>query len=253
MLLRDRLVQQGNALFRWRSLLPLMLVPLVAVALRESGALTRAFGHGAEAAWDYFTVLMAVLGSAIRIATVGFVPKGTSGRNVHGQRADALNTSGLYSLLRNPLYLGNILIVLALALATKVWWVPPVVAILGLLYYERIVYAEEAFLVEKYGERYSAWAAVTPAFLPRFSNWRPPSLAFCWRTAMRREYHGLLVIVVGLTAIELLTDLVGEGETLQHWAVTESGWIYFFLVGMALYAVLRIVRKRTDWLVVPGR
>ena len=253
MLLKDRLARQGNALFRWRSFLPLALIPLVLVALPQSGALERIFGHAAESAWDYFAALLAFLGLAVRVATVGFAPAGTSGRNVHAQRADALNTTGLYSVVRNPLYLGNLTILVALALETMVWWIAPLVAVAGLLYYERIVYAEEAFLAEKYGAAYSDWATVTPAFIPDFSRWRSPALPFCWRTALRREYHGLLVVVGGLTAIELLTDLVGEGETLTDWLAAESGWIYFFVVGALLYAGLRAIRKLTPWLAAPNR
>jgi protein-S-isoprenylcysteine O-methyltransferase Ste14 len=253
MLLKDRLAQQGNVLFRWRSYLPLALIPLMLVGLPQSGVLERVFGHAAEGAWDYFVSLLAFLGLGLRVATVGFVPAGTSGRNVHGQRADALNTTGLYSVVRNPLYLGNLMILIALALETMVWWIPPLAAVAGLLYYERIVYAEEAFLAKKYGKAYSDWAAVTPAFVPDLSLWRRPALPFCWRTALRREYHGLLVVVGGLTAIELLTDLVGEGETPGQWAAAESGWIYFFAAGLLLYAGLRAIRKRTSWLAVPDR
>lgn len=253
MLLKDRLARQGALLFRWRSYLPLALIPLILVGLPQSGALERVFGHAAESAWDVFVSLLAFLGLAVRVATVGFVPAGTSGRNVYGQRADALNTTGLYSVVRNPLYFGNLTILVALALETMVWWIAPLVAVAGLLYYERIVYAEEGFLAEKYGKAYSDWAAVTPAFLPDFSLWRRPALPFCWRTALRREYHGLLVVVGGLTSIELLTDLVGEGEAPAQWAADEGGWIYFFAAGMLLYLSLRAIRKRTTWLAVPDR
>jgi protein-S-isoprenylcysteine O-methyltransferase Ste14 len=253
MLLKDRLARQGNVLFRWRSYLPLMLIPLMLVGLPQSGTLERVFGSAAETAWDGFAALLACLGVVGRVATVGFVPAGTSGRNVHGQRADALNTTGLYSVVRNPLYLGNLTILTAFALETMVWWIAPLAAVAGLLYYERIVYAEEGFLAEKYGRAYSDWAAVTPAFVPDFSRWRRPALPFCWRTALRREYHGLLVVVGGLTAIEVLTDIIGEGETPMQWAAHEGGWVWFFAIGMLLYASLRTIRKRTSWLAAPER
>ena len=53
---------------------------------------------------------------------MGFAPRGTSGRNTLGQVAEVLNTSGMYSVVRNPLYLGNFVIWLGLALFIKVWW-----------------------------------------------------------------------------------------------------------------------------------
>ncbi|MGB8874133.1 MAG: hypothetical protein WCC75_12145, partial [Desulfobaccales bacterium] len=45
----------------------------------------------------------------------GLPPRGTSGRNTQGQVAETLNTTGIYSLVRNPLYLGNFLIWLGLS------------------------------------------------------------------------------------------------------------------------------------------
>jgi len=54
---------------------------------------------------------VSILGETIRIFTVGYAPRNTSGRNtIAGQIADELNTSGIYSLVRHPLYLGNFFI-----------------------------------------------------------------------------------------------------------------------------------------------
>ena len=53
---------------------------------------------------------VSLLGEAIRIFTVGYAPRNTSGRNtITGQIADELNVTGIYSQLRHPLYLGNFL------------------------------------------------------------------------------------------------------------------------------------------------
>ena len=55
----------------------------------------------------YSGIIISFLGEAIRIFTVAYTPAGTSGRNTKQQLADTLNTTGIYSLLRHPLYLGN--------------------------------------------------------------------------------------------------------------------------------------------------
>ena len=51
----------------------------------------------------------------IRIYTVGTTPAGTSGRNRDKQIAEKLNKTGVYSIIRHPLYLGNLLIWLGVA------------------------------------------------------------------------------------------------------------------------------------------
>ena len=45
------------------------------------------------------------------------------------------------------------------------------------LYYERIMLAEEEFLRARYGKAFDDWAARTPAFLPNFRHWVPPTHA----------------------------------------------------------------------------
>ena len=149
-------------------------------------------GEYAVEAVDALALATALLGLTVRVVTVGFVPKGTSGRNTIQQRADTLNTTGLYSCVRNPLYLGNFLVVLGLAMSLQVWWFTLLTCFCFMLYYERIVLKEEAFLQSKFGEEYLSWASTTPAFLPNPRVWRAPELRFSPRSVLRRGYQRLL-------------------------------------------------------------
>ena len=45
----------------------------------------------------------------------------------------------------------------------KVWWLPVIYSLAFWIYYERIMFAEEAFLRQKFGETYRRWAATTPS------------------------------------------------------------------------------------------
>ena len=112
------------------------------------------------------------LGVAVR-ASQRFTASHTSGRNTEGQVADSLNTTGMYSIVRNPLYLGNFLMILGVVLFLRIWWIPALYATLFALYYERIIFAEEMFLRDKFGQDYLAWASKTPAFFPKFALWKP--------------------------------------------------------------------------------
>lgn len=253
MLLKDRIAAQGAFLFRWRSFLPLALIGPALIALPQSGYLEVWFGEAAEDTWTFFCVVLAFAGLGVRVATVGFAPAGTSGRNTREQRAERLNTTGLYSVVRNPLYVGNIVTLLGFVLVVKVWWLALITVPCVLLYYERIVYAEEAFLHAKFGAAYEAWAIHTPAFLPDFRQWRPPDMPFSLRSVLRREYHGLYLIIVVLAAIEMASDVIGEGETFDQWEADDFVWPALVVIGSLGYGVIRIIRKKTDWLVAPGR
>lgn len=91
--------------------------------------------------------------------TVGYTPKKTSGRNTKkGQVADYLNTKGMYSIVRNPLYLGNFFMGLGIFLFLCIWWVEFIYTLVFMLYYERIIFAEEQFLVKKFKQQYMEWA-----------------------------------------------------------------------------------------------
>ena len=146
-------------------------------------------------------------------ATVGSAPAGTWGRNTRRQRA-ACSTPRASTRSCQPLYLGNFLIVAGLALVTTVWWFVVIVILAYWLYIERIVAAEERFLAARFGATYAQWADRTPAFWPRLGSWRPPAERFSLRTVLRREYNGLLTIILAYVGLEAVADLVVEGEPL---------------------------------------
>jgi hypothetical protein len=180
----------------------------------------------------------------IRIATIGSTPKRTSGRNtVSGQVADALNTTGMYSVVRNPLYLGNFFIVLGISLFMRSWWMTLTVALAFFIYYEGIMFAEEEFLRRKFGTVYLEWAANTPLFIPRLKNWCPPSVPFSWRKAMRREYSAFFATIVSFTLLEIVTDFYVEGRF-----VLDRMWAVIFGLGLITYVLLRTLKKKSHLL-----
>ena len=254
MLLRTRLQDQGDFLFRWRGVLPLALIPLALAALVESGSFGgERFGGLFEEIWESAGLAVTLCGAALRVATAGWAPAGTSGRNTRKQKADVLNTTGTYSIVRNPLYLGNLLILLGFTMETEVWWLPLVTALLFALYYERIILREEAFLTGRFGEQYLFWAARTPAFLPRPWLWQRPDLQFSWKTVLRREYNGFYLIVAVFTALEFLSDITEDGGSLRRWDHDWSVWLVVFACSTVIWLSLRVLKRHTTLLRVPGR
>jgi len=204
--------------------------------------------HSVNEAWQILCLLVSFLGLAIRIITVGRALVGTSGRNTREQVADTLNTTGIYSVVRHPLYLGNYLIMIGFAMWLHVWWLIALTSCFYALYYERIMLAEESFLRQRFGETFEKWSAETPAFFPKFRGWKPSSVPFCWRTVAQREYNAFFLII----SVFFLFDLIGDSIAEKNWHISWV-WFWVFIAGFLIFAVLRTLKKRTRLLHVSGR
>src|SRR5208282_1905094 len=204
MSLRNALENSGSWLFRYRSFLPLLCLPLFAAALAANHYLWSS--HVVNEWWQAGCLVVSLAGLGVRVITIGHAPAHTSGRNTKEQIAMSLSTTGIYSVVRHPLYLGNYLIMLGFTLVFHLWWLVLLVSCIYALYYERIMMAEEAFLRERFGQTFEDWAAVTPAFVPRLTGWKRAVLPFCWRTVLQREYNAFFLII----AVFFLLDLVGD-------------------------------------------
>ncbi len=246
-MLDNALVRQGNWLFRWRSYLPVpVLLGLMVWVLFAPEARAVAMG---STAWQGVCLAIGAAGLAIRVWVAGQVPKGTSGRNTaEGQVADTLNSTGPYSLVRHPLYVGNFLMWVSVALFTQTLWA--ILLAIGFFWfvYERIMLAEEEFLRARFGERVATWAAATPAVFPALTRWRRAELPYSWKTALRREYSGMFGMILALALMEVLRELNLTGTV---WLTTL--WRVLLPAATALYLLLRTLKRRTGLLRVEGR
>jgi protein-S-isoprenylcysteine O-methyltransferase Ste14 len=246
MSLRRQLESNGSWLFRHRSYLPLVTIPIFIGCLPSFKYLGAS--HMLNEVWQLFCLSISFAGLVVRILTVGRAPLGTSGRNTREQVANTLTTTGLYSVVRHPLYVGNYLILIGMALWPHTWWLPILTSCLFALYYERIMLAEEAFLRERFGDAFETWAAATPAFIPRLRGWKPSPVSFCWRTVLQREYNAFMLIIGVFFVFDLIGDSFAEGHLrLGYW------WFAFLLAGFVIFAILRTLKKRTQLLNVEGR
>lgn len=195
-------------------------------------------------------IWVGVLGLLIRIFTVGYTPVNTSGRNTNqGQVADQLNTTGIYSLIRNPLYLGNYLMWLAIGMLTGNIWFVLVFSFVFWIYYERIVFAEEEFLRNKFGEVYIEWTTKTPPFLPLHFRYQKPTFSFSWKKVLKKEKNGLLALFVLFYLFDVLDQYL-RTETIAF----EWNWMTIGSVATgALYVILKIIKKSTNLLNEEGR
>jgi protein-S-isoprenylcysteine O-methyltransferase Ste14 len=234
--LQEELRAQGNWLFKYRSYLPTAMLVLVAPALWELR--TGRWAFRTEPWWAACCLVFAAAGLFVRSHAVGHAAPGTSGRNTRAQKAHSVNTTGMYSVVRHPLYLGNYLIFAGLLLFVGVWWFAVLGSLAYWIYYERIMYAEEEFLRQSYGEQYVEWASKTPAFLPRLGQWRAATEPFSMLKVMRNENTTLL----GIVASFALMDTAARCAAAQGWAYNR-GWAIAFGAGLVVHLAVRVLNK----------
>jgi hypothetical protein len=128
------------------------------------------------------------------------------------------------------------------------WWLAVVFTLGFVIYYERIMFAEEKFLLAKFGDEFRNWAKATPAFFPQITKWTKPPLPFSFRNVLRREYTAFFQISTAFFGIELLEHLI-----IDHELRVERFWLGFAILGVVQYCILRFLKRNTTFLLVDGR
>jgi len=105
--------------------------------------------------------VIAAIGQLWRIYAAGVIYKNRK-----------LASTGAYSLVRHPLYLGNFLILAGFTLACANWVVVAVVAFFFLFYYPAAIRYEDNKLEGIFGDDWRAWSSNIPAMFPTGLKWK---------------------------------------------------------------------------------
>jgi protein-S-isoprenylcysteine O-methyltransferase Ste14 len=109
-----------------------------------------------------------------------------------------LTQAGPYRHVRNPVYVGNILILLGCCFFAELFWSAPFVLLYAWSVYHFVVRYEEAHLLRKHGQAYVRFCEHTPRWVPRLSPGPACKEAATteWiRPALVAEVHNLLLLV----------------------------------------------------------
>lgn len=237
--------KSGNWLFKRRSWLPVIMI--------VAGVAMMYLGNRQAIIFDLRDEMIflgvSLLGEIVRILTVGFAPRGTSGRNTEeGQVAEELNTTGIYSIIRHPLYAGNFLMWLGPVLFLKSVWFTLVFFLVYWLYYERIMFAEEQFLRKKFGDAYDKWSENVAAILPTRGRFIKPRLPFSILNVLKREYNSFVNIFLIFFVLDIFRNYFLSGRI-----YLTKIWVILTIAAILIWAIIRTIHKRTKWLEVEGR
>jgi protein-S-isoprenylcysteine O-methyltransferase Ste14 len=186
-------------------------------------------------------LFITILGQLIRGLTIGLayiVRGGKEGKPY----AEGLVTEGIFNHCRNPLYVGNILMLLGVGiLANSVVYVAIVIPIF-LFVYQAIVLAEENFLRGKFGAGFDAYCKKVNRWFPNLKGIGKTlsSMEFKWRRWILKEHTTQFIWLVGIVLILLLKypELTGHDEKLRNTALIIS--LSFLVI---LYALIRYLKK----------
>lgn len=241
MALQEEFESQGSRLFKYRGSIPIILLVTGIIIFVFSKMNSTGFeNYISLQIYELLCLLISFIGLGIRIYTVAYTPENTSGRNTKIQKADVLNTTGIYSIVRHPLYVGNFFMWMGIAMLVQSLWYMFAFVLIYWIYYERIMFAEEQFLRRKFGEVYLVWSKKTPAFLPSIKNYSSPSISFSWKKALKKEKNGFAAIFLVFFMFRAIGDYINTGGL-----VLNSWLAYTTAVTFILYFILKYLKRYT--------
>ena len=155
-----------------------------------------------EAEWAVWSLGLSIflLGVAVRV---------WAQQHLHYRLPEAergLATTGPYAFMRNPVYIGNMLIFAGLCVLCELPWAIPLFCVWAFIVYSLSIRFEEHRLRKRFGEAYIAYCERTPRWLPRKPVWPAANAAPVapLHSALRAEWQCLCLLLIPL-AKELLS------------------------------------------------
>jgi len=228
------MVKIGNFFFHYRN----GLFPLVyAIAVFKSPPVLTDYRIAA-----LLGLLIALAGQLLRAITIGleYIVRGGRNRQVY---AEKLVTGGIFNHCRNPLYDGNLLIMLGVGVASNSIWFLGCAMPFFVFAYCAIVAAEENFLRNKFGQEFDDYCAKVSRWLPNFSGITATlsGMEFNWRRLISAEYGSTFVWMLAVILLTLKNMWLNGDYQINRTLVTTL-WALLGVVTLA-YAIARFLKK----------
>ncbi len=237
-LLTKSMTKIGQLLFRYRNLLGPVLF-MIALSLSQPGY--PVFGPHFDAPFALAGTAIALLGQALRIVTIGYeyIVRGGKNKQVY---ANTLVEGGMFAHCRNPLYVGNLLMAIGLALMVHSYAFILIVIPAIFFTYACIVAAEESYLLGKFGDAYASYMKRVNRWLPRLSGFDASiaGMRFNWKRVMVKEYNTSFTLVAAMLALHLWARYCVDGVDALP---ASSSVVGFAAAWVVLYLAVRALKK----------
>lgn len=186
--------------------------------------------------------LVALVGQTIRAATIGleYIIRGGRKRQVY---AENLVQGGIFAHCRNPLYLGNFIILVGVGIASNSLLFLALAIPFFAFAYWAIIIAEENYLRNKFGEEFESYCARVNRLLPNLSGLTQTltGMRFNWQRLITAEYGSTYIwsgAIILVTLKNLWLSRTYQTSTVVTW------WLWSLLGAVTLaYAVARYLKK----------
>jgi protein-S-isoprenylcysteine O-methyltransferase Ste14 len=229
------MVKIGNFFFRTRNyLFPVFYVFLFLPFPRISENYTAVFLLG---------LTVAICGQLVRMLTIGlvYIVRGGRNRRIY---AEGLVTDGLFSHCRNPMYVGNILLIIGMSiLSNSLFAVLVMIPLFGFIY-QAIVRAEEDYLRTSYGSGFFIYCSKVNRWIPDLkgigTTFREND--FNLKKVIFKEYNTTYLWMLGATLL-----LAYNTHWLKEDLTLENSGLYFLIAIVVLtifYFTARYFKKK---------
>lgn len=142
----------------------------------------------------YFVALsIAIVGQGYRTWAAGFVGTIARGRAVQGE---VLITAGPYAHVRNPMYLGILIIMAAFCLMSGLWFSPIIILGTYAFVYSKVIPYEEGYLSEKFKAEYDNYRRLVPRLWPALRPYPRRQGRFELRQGLSNEVFAIPVLLI---------------------------------------------------------
>jgi protein-S-isoprenylcysteine O-methyltransferase Ste14 len=179
-------------------------------------------------------LLLIFLGIVIRCITIGlvYIVRGGRNRTIY---ANELVVDGIYEICRNPMYLGNLLLLLGFGVLSNSFIFMVLFFPLFCLFYYAIIKAEEYFLGNQFGEQYSSYKQRTWALIPDLKQvgkaFRGRSLDY--RKIIKKEYNSLFLYFTGIILLFIYNQLIS-------WETFIISQVFITVI----YLIIKVLKKK---------
>jgi len=231
------MVKLGNFIFKYRNLLfPLLFFSLVFSVKPSLGS------KSLENARYVIGIMVSLAGQTVRALTIGlaYIKRGGKNRKIY---AEGLVKEGIFAHCRNPLYLGNILIITGLGIVAHSLLFTLIGIPLFIFLYLAIIRAEEHFLTSKFGQEYIEYCRSVNRFIPKFSGTGKTlkSMKFKWKRLIVKEYGTTYVWIICVILLIMRNQYARYGNLINRSAILDLSLSFIFVSG--LYAVAWSLKK----------
>jgi protein-S-isoprenylcysteine O-methyltransferase Ste14 len=234
------MIQIGNFFFKYRNWIFILFY--AALFIPSWPLFSPAYFGNKYYIWPIaIGLFITCLGQLIRGLTIGLayiVRGGKEGKPY----AEGLVTDGIFNHCRNPLYVGNILMLLGVGvLANSLFYVGIMIPVF-LFIYQAIVLAEENFLRGKFGSGFDTYCSKVNRWFPNISGLGKTfsSMEFNWKRWILKEHTTQFIWLIGITLLLLFNypHLTGYSETKRNL------WTGILLGALLLiYLLIRYLKK----------